>query len=143
MYWYLKVLRLYTDFEGRARRTEFWTFTLFNLFFFFIAILFDGLFETTIGDIGIIEFLYALFIIIPQFAVSVRRLHDIGKSGWYNFITLIPYIGWFVLIFWFCQDSQINRNRWGENPKMRFKHNLSGSSYEDYILNKTRQSESF
>jgi len=121
MYWYLRVLKLYADFDGRTRRKEFWTFTLFNLIFSFIAILLDELFETKISDVGIIESLYALFIIIPQFAVSVRRLHDIGKSGWYNLIALIPYIGWFVLIFLFCQDSQYSENRWGKNPKIKFK----------------------
>jgi len=137
MYWYLKVLRLYADFEGRARRKEFWMFTLFNLIFLFVAALLDELLGTQMGDIGIFESIYGLVVIIPQFAVSVRRLHDIGISGLYNLVALIPFIGWFVLFFLFCQDSQFSRNRWGENPKMRFKSDFSGSSYEHYILNKT------
>jgi len=120
MYWYLKGLRLYADFYGRARRKEFWIFTLFNIVFFWLAIFLDILFETTIDDFGIIESLYTIFMFIPQLAVSVRRLHDIGKSGWYNLIAIIPYIGWLVLIFLFCQDSQIRENRWGKNPKMKF-----------------------
>ena len=117
MYWYIKCLRLYADFGGRASRKEFWIFTLFNIIFSLLAISLDVLFETTIDDVGVIEFLYGLFIIIPQFAVSVRRLHDIGKSGFYNLIALIPYIGWFVLILFFCQDGQTSENRWGENPE--------------------------
>lgn len=121
MYWYLKVFRLYADFGGRARRTEFWIFTIFNIIFAVVAAFFDALLGTTIDDIGLIESLYGFIIFIPQFAVSVRRLHDIGISGWYNLIALIPYIGWLILIFLFCQDSQFHKNRWGENPKMKFR----------------------
>jgi len=66
---------------------------------------------------GILYFGYALAVMIPSLAVTVRRLHDIGKSGWYYFIGLIPFIGGIILLVWFCQDSEAGSNQWGANPK--------------------------
>lgn len=78
MEWYLKALRQYADFEGRARRKEYWMFSLFNLIFACLIIVGTGL----IGNLGIILFLlYGVGTLIPSIAVSVRRLHDVGKSG--------------------------------------------------------------
>ena len=61
--------------------------------------------------------IYCLAIIIPGLAVGVRRLHDIGKSGWNCLIGLIPFFGWIILLVWFCKDSQAGKNKWGSNPK--------------------------
>ena len=77
MEWYLKALRQYADFEGRARRKEYWMFTLFNLIFAILALVIDGL----IGTGAILYFFYVLATLIPNLSVSVRRLHDVGKSG--------------------------------------------------------------
>ncbi len=111
--WYLKVLRQYTDFSGRARRREYWMFVLAN----FIIALVLGLIDYFIGY-KIFGSLYSLAVLIPSLAVGVRRLHDIGKSGWWYLIALIPLIGGIWLLVLFCQDSQYGANQWGENPKI-------------------------
>lgn len=108
MKWYLKAIKQYADFSGRARRKEYWMFTLFNTLFATVCIM--------LSQYGIFYTLYILFAIIPSLAVAVRRLHDIGKSGWFNFIAFIPF-GGIVLLIWFCQDSQVGTNKWGKNPK--------------------------
>lgn len=112
--WYLKCLRQYTDFSGRARRREYWMFVLAN----FIVGIVIGILESILGSKGIIGGIYSLAVLIPSLAVCVRRLHDVGKSGWFYFIGLIPLIGWIWLIVMFCQDSQPEANKWGENPKI-------------------------
>jgi len=119
MKWYLKVLRQYADFNGRARRTEYWMFILFNLIFASIATVLDNVLGLTIGEFpyGYLYFLYALAIIIPSLAVAVRRLHDIGKSGWMILVTLIPLIGAIWLLVLLVTDSKPGANQYGPNPK--------------------------
>ncbi len=111
MNWYIKCFKQYADFSSRARRTEYWMFTLFN----FIASLIVGLIGAAVGEW--ICYVYSLAILIPSLAVSVRRLHDIGKNGWWILINLIPLIGqiWFIVLA--VTDSQPGSNEWGENPK--------------------------
>ena len=98
-------------------------FVLFNIIFAVVAMTFDNVLGTTFElygqsvGYGWIYLLYCLAIILPGLAVCVRRLHDIGKSGWYYLIAFIPLIGFIVLIIWFCQNSQIGENKWGANPK--------------------------
>jgi uncharacterized membrane protein YhaH (DUF805 family) len=129
MNWYVKVLKQYADFSGRARRTEYWMWTLFNLIIILaligIAILFfiigeksenQGFMALGVG-VYFIYLLYGLAVFIPSLAVAVRRLHDIGKSGWYYLIGLIPFAGMIILLIWFCSDSQPGVNEWGKNPK--------------------------
>jgi uncharacterized membrane protein YhaH (DUF805 family) len=113
MKWYLKCLKQYADFSGRARRKEYWMFYLFTIIFFIVAIVFDGL----LGSPGVISCLYFLALLIPSFAVTVRRLHDINKSGWWILIDLIPYIGAFWLLILLVTDSDPYNNRYGEDPK--------------------------
>ena len=124
MNWYLKVLKQYADFRGRARRKEYWMFTLVNTIIIFVLalIMVFGTFSdggrggaSTIGMI--LYYGYALAVFIPSLAVCVRRLHDVGKSGWYYFIGLIPLIGVIMLLIWFCTDGQAGENEWGANPK--------------------------
>jgi uncharacterized membrane protein YhaH (DUF805 family) len=119
MSWYLAALKKYAVFSGRARRKEFWFFYLFNFIFIIVAILLDNLFKTTIGNnpYGWIYYLYALAVILPTLAVVVRRLHDIGKSGWWYFIGLIPLVGIIWLIVLWATDSQPGDNQYGPNPK--------------------------
>jgi len=113
MEWYLKCLRQYADFNGRARRKECWLFCLFNFIFGFIA----GLLDVLIG-ITIVTPLYALFVLVPGISVTVRRLHNVGKSGWFYFISIIPIIGAIWLFVLLCSDSQSVDNKWGLNPKI-------------------------
>ena len=95
MNWYLKCWKQYADFSGRARRKEYWIFSLINnIIIFFLYILQIVMIESTLWLIfPIILFLYAMAVFLPGLAVNIRRLHDIGKSGWWYLIYLIPIIG--------------------------------------------------
>ncbi len=113
MEWYLSCLKEhYADFKGRARRKEYWMFTLCNAIAAIVVFFVAGL----IG-LPVLYCLYGLAVFVPGLAVSVRRLHDTGKSGWWIFISLIPVIGCIWLLVLFCMDSQAGANEWGENPK--------------------------
>ena len=124
MKWYLKVLKNYATFKGRARRSEFWFFALFSMIFGILAMVIDNLFGTTVQmgygfslPYGYIYLLYNLAVFISSLAVTARRLHDVGKSGWMYFIILIPIIGAIWLLVLFFTDSQVGSNKWGDNPK--------------------------
>ena len=109
----------YADFSSRSTRSEYWFFFLFNFLAGFLVGIVDGLagtidYQTGMGTFGSI---YALLVLIPGLAVSVRRLHDIGKSGWFLLIAGIPFIGWIFVLVWLCTDSTHGNNRFGENPK--------------------------
>ncbi len=119
MNWYLKVLKQYADFSGRARRKEYWMFVLFNLIFALIAMFLDYLIGSSFGGFGygIFYMLYTLAVLIPGLAVAVRRLHDIGKSGWWLLIALIPLVGPIWLLVLLVTDSQPGDNEYGPNPK--------------------------
>ncbi len=119
MKWFLIVLRKYADFTGRAQRAEYWFFTLFYLLFFLALSLVDGaagLFNAAYG-LGLLGGLFALAMILPSIAVSVRRLHDTSRSGWWLLISLIPLIGGIVLLVFVCLDSTPGTNAYGPNPK--------------------------
>lgn len=119
MNWYLKCLKQYADFSGRARRKEYWLFCLFNLIISIVLMFIDqamGTFDAANG-IGALGAIYTLGVLIPGLAVCVRRLHDIGKSGWYIFLFLIPLIGPILILIWFCTEGNHGSNQWGENPK--------------------------
>jgi uncharacterized membrane protein YhaH (DUF805 family) len=123
MNWYLKVLRQYGDFKGRARRKEYWMYTLFTIIFAILAMILDSILGTSfnIGGInlhyGYIYLFYNLALLIPGFAVTVRRLHDIGKSGWFFLICLIPIIGCIWILIVLLKDSEPGDNEYGPNPK--------------------------
>jgi uncharacterized membrane protein YhaH (DUF805 family) len=119
MNWYLKVLKQYADFNGRARRKEYWMFVLFNLIFGIVAMMIDGGVGLNIGALpyGWIYVLYTLATLLPGIAVCVRRLHDVGKSGWWIFIALVPLIGFIWLLVLMFTDSQPGDNAYGPNPK--------------------------
>ena len=119
MNWYLKVLKQYADFNGRARLKEYWMFTIFNIIFGGIAMTLDSVFGIAIEGVGYgpLYGIYALVLFIPGLAVAVRRLHDIGKSGWMLLITLIPLIGVIWLLVLLLTDSNSEENLYGANPK--------------------------
>jgi uncharacterized membrane protein YhaH (DUF805 family) len=119
MYWYTKVLSQYADFDGRARRKEYWMFVLFNVLFSFLAALMDsflGLYSYQLG-MGLLGGLYVLAIMIPGMAVTVRRLHDTGRSGWMILIALIPIIGPIWLFILMLLEGQPHENKYGPDPK--------------------------
>ncbi|MBR6561299.1 MAG: DUF805 domain-containing protein [Alistipes sp.] len=112
MEWYLKCMKQYVDFSGRARRKEYWMFALMNAIIAAALIIIDA----GLGD-EVLQSVYSLVVFLPSLAVGVRRMHDIGKSGWWLLIGLIPLIGSIWLIVLACQDSEPGANRWGANPK--------------------------
>jgi uncharacterized membrane protein YhaH (DUF805 family) len=117
MEWYLKVLNQYTDFQGRARRKEYWMFTLVSSGISVILMIVDYFIGIKIWDTGLLYLLYGLGVFIPTIAVGIRRLHDIGKSGWMMLVIIIPIAGFIWLIVLYATDSQKGTNDWGECPK--------------------------
>lgn len=120
MNWYLKVLREYANFSGRARRKEYWMFILFNFLLGTGAVILDnilGIANEHLGY-GALYLIYCLLTLIPGVAVAVRRLHDVGRSGWWLLIALIPLVGAIVLVVFFVIEGQPHSNNWGENPKI-------------------------
>jgi uncharacterized membrane protein YhaH (DUF805 family) len=112
MNWYLKVLNQYSDFNGRARRKEYWMFALVNFIISLAIIGIDnalGLSFNYTGNIsgaGVFNSIYNLLILIPSLAIAVRRLHDVGKSGWMLLIGLIPLVGAIWLLILLLRDSE-------------------------------------
>ena len=124
MEWYLKVMRdNYANFSGRARRKEYWMFVLVQAIVMIGLMILDSVlgldFELQGISLGY-GYLYLIGLIvhfIPSLAVLVRRLHDVGKSGWFYFIFLIPIIGIIWLLILYCTEGQKEDNKWGPNPK--------------------------
>ena len=134
-YWLECFTKHYADFSGRARRSEYWGTVLFNgliqaglsiILSIVATILFSSIEingEVTVSPllfvlINIPRYIYSLVCLLPSLAVAVRRLHDIGKSGWNLLWILLPIVGAIMLIYWYCQDSQPEENKWGANPKL-------------------------
>ncbi|MES2812204.1 MAG: DUF805 domain-containing protein [Bacteroidota bacterium] len=118
--WYKKVvLENYANFKGRARRSEYWYFALMNLIILIIAAVIDNVAGLTFGALpyGYLYFLYAIAVLIPGLAVAVRRLHDVGKSGWFYLIALVPLVGAIWLLILFCTEGTKGQNQYGEDPK--------------------------
>ncbi|MFV0338571.1 MAG: DUF805 domain-containing protein [Chthoniobacterales bacterium] len=113
MNYYIDALKKWNDFQGRSRRTEFWMFALFN----FIVSLVIGFVETLVGSPGILATIYSLVVLIPGLAISVRRLHDTDRSGWWLLVSLVPLIGIIVLLIFFVIDSTPGANRFGASSK--------------------------
>lgn len=113
MNWYLEVMKKYADFGSRSRRTEYWMFFLFNLI---IAVVL-GFVEGLLGGPGIIGMIYSLVVLIPGIAVSVRRLHDTDRSGWWLLIAFLPLIGAIWLLVLMVLEGTPGENRFGSNPK--------------------------
>lgn len=118
---FITCMKKYAVFSGRARRTEYWMFVLFNLLFSIIAAVIDNVAGTTKKDdvTGLFYSLFGLVTLMPSLAVTVRRLHDVGKSGWWMLIGLIPIVGSIWLIVLTATDSNPGDNEYGPNPKDR------------------------
>lgn len=123
MNYYFKLIKHYADFKGRAGRKEYWMFMLFNILFFKLTILMDFLLGTSIDKLsfgGLFFLAYSLFIFIPGLAFTVRRLHDVGKSGWFLLIGFIPVIGTIWVLKLIISDSEQVENTYGLNPKLQY-----------------------
>lgn len=128
--YYLNALKFkYADFDGRARRSEYWYFVLCNI----LAYLILSAVGFVLGEYGglILLGIFWLGVLIPSIAVVVRRLHDVGKSGWFYFVVLIPLVGGIWLIVLLCTDSQVGPNQYGPNPKGIG----NNDNYDDQISN--------
>ena len=111
---YLDAWKKYATFGGRSRRKEFWFFVLVNMVIGWLL----GLIGGSLGIAGtILMYGFSLAVLVPGIAVSIRRMHDIGKSGWWVCICLVPLIGsiWFIVLA--AKDSQAGDNQWGPYPK--------------------------
>ncbi|PCC99642.1 DUF805 domain-containing protein [Halopseudomonas pelagia] len=119
MDWYLEVLRKYAVFSGRARRKEYWFFTLFNLLAMLVLSFIDGMIGmySLEAGVGVLSGIYALGILIPSLAVTVRRLHDTSRTGWWILLAFIPLIGAVVLLIFTVLDSTPGSNKYGPDPK--------------------------
>jgi uncharacterized membrane protein YhaH (DUF805 family) len=119
MSWFLVALKKYATFSGRARRREYWFFVLFYVIILVVLGFVEGLIGLRSGKdgVGVLSAGFALAMLIPSLAVAVRRLHDIGRTGWWVLIGLVPLIGPIVLLVFAVLDSQPGDNEYGPNPK--------------------------
>ncbi|NIJ76511.1 uncharacterized membrane protein YhaH (DUF805 family) [Xanthomonas campestris] len=127
MEWMLLPLKRYADFNGRSRRKEYWMFMLLQAI---VLLVLGGLFGVSAALMGgengpgalawliaAILVIVVLAFIVPSIAVTVRRLHDQGKSGWFYLISLVPYVGGFIVLVFMCLEGTPGANEYGENPK--------------------------
>lgn len=131
MGWYIGALKKYAQFEGRARRKEFWMYSLFGTLFALVAVIIGLLLDLathSIVPLVLIMAAYFLGTFLPGLAVTVRRLHDTGRSGGWYFISFVPYVGGIILIVLCCQDSKPD-NQYGPNPK-GFTGGFYGNGYD-------------
>lgn len=119
MDWYLGAFRKYFDFNGRAGREEFWYFFLFNMIVSVVLVIIDA---SMLGanqkmTFAMLSLIYVAVVFLPSLGVSIRRLHDIGRSGWWLLIGLVPLVGTIVLLVFWVSDGNPNENVYGANPK--------------------------
>ena len=128
------------NFEGRARRSEYWFWFLFYTIISGIAAAIQG------QDSSALSGIVGLVFLIPNLAVGVRRMHDVGKSGWYLLMSLIPFVGWILVIVKLCTDSEPGTNMYGENPKGQGAPVYAGQPYaasEEPVYEKKAQEAEF
>jgi uncharacterized membrane protein YhaH (DUF805 family) len=130
MEWALMPFRRYADFDGRSRRREYWMFVLLNyavglLFAAVLGIVMLLLYFADVSESGMMTVclvlivpyaLYSLFAMIPGLAVTIRRLHDLDKSGWFLLLGLVPLVGVILLLVWYCTEGTRGPNRFGPDP---------------------------
>lgn len=118
--WYKKVvLQNYFNFNGRARRSEYWYYTLMNIIIAIVAMILDKTLGINFDPLpyGPLYALYGLAVFLPGLGVAVRRLHDVNKSGWFLLIALVPLIGAIWLLVLFCTEGDKGENQYGHDPK--------------------------
>lgn len=114
MHWYLDVLKNYAGFSGRARRQEYWMYTLFNII---VSIVVAIVSSAVLGN-SVLSYIYVLAVLLPSLAVAVRRLHDTGKSGGWIFISLVPLVGFIILLVFLASEGERQNNAHGADPKL-------------------------
>jgi len=116
--WFLKAVKESFNFNGRSRRKEYWCFILISIIGSLLLTLVDGIFfgYTAVNSAGTISLLWSLFLIPASLSVTARRLHDIGMSGWWQLLYLIPLLGTLILFFFLIKKGDIEFNEFGLNP---------------------------
>ncbi len=119
MSWFVAALKKYAVFGGRSRRKEYWFFVLFSSIITVVLSIIDGAIGTLDSStgFGLLSGIFSLAILVPSIAVSVRRLHDIDRTGWWVLLSFVPLIGAIVLLVFAVQEGTSRSNRYGPNPK--------------------------
>ena len=119
MSWFVEAVKKYAMFGGRSRRKEYWYFTLFYVLITLVLAVIDNVIGTwsSSSSVGLLSGIFILALLLPGIAVTVRRLHDIGRTGWWYLISFIPIIGTLVLLVFTVQDGTAGSNNYGSNPK--------------------------
>ncbi len=114
------VLSKYVGFQGRARRSEYWWWFLASFIFYLVAETLDRFVDPPPAGVviyfGLIYKLAILALFLPSLAVTVRRLHDTNRSGFWVFIAIVPIIGWILLLYWYCMKGTSGQNQYGPDP---------------------------
>ncbi len=123
MQWYFRAFRRYATFSGRAYRQEFWLFLLWSLVVSLLLSIIDRkagwmVVQEEQIEMGWLQLVYAVATLVPTLALSARRLHDIGRSGWWQLIGAIPFVGLIVMIIWFATPGTPGPNRYGPDPRI-------------------------
>ena len=119
MNWFIDALKYAVNFSGRARRKAYWMFVLFYVIFAFVAGVLDGILGTVNPKTGMgaIGGLYIFLMLLPLIALSIRRLHDTDRSGWWFLINFVPLIGGLVFFVFTLLEGTRGDNRFGPDPK--------------------------
>jgi len=118
MDYFLGAYKKYADFTGRARRKEYWMFILFYLIAVIVLSIIDGVIGTFSMEAGagLLSSIFLLGSLVPQIAITARRLHDINKSGWWQLLVIVPFIGAIVLFIFYILKGTDGDNRFGVDP---------------------------
>ena len=106
----------YYNFNDRAPRSEYWWFALFGWGVTIVLSILDNLIFDNASGYGMFSTIWGIAILLPSIGVGVRRLHDLDKSGWWLLVSLIPIIGFIILVFWFVRQGTRAENRFGADP---------------------------
>ena len=113
--WFKKALRNYTNFSGRARRKEYWYFVLVQMGLIIVAMILAAIIFNS--ETGLFYIVVALGLFLPGLAVTIRRLHDTSRSGWWFLLSILPLIGSIVLLVFLASDTKLETNQWGPPAK--------------------------
>lgn len=123
MSYFTGAIKKYAEFSGRASRKEYWMFVLFYIIFYCVAGIVDSLAKTQFtvsGEtVGVIATIYSVALLLPFLGVTIRRLHDIDKSGWFILLGLIPLVGEIILLVFYCKAGTEGENKYGADPKVQ------------------------
>ena len=112
------IAKKYADFNGRASRSEYWWFQLFYIIVTFVAVMFDAMYIDNVQTMGPVELIATLGLFLPALSVTARRLHDVGRSGWWMLI-FITIIGMIPLLIWYISVGTRSKNKYGPPIKLK------------------------